>query len=111
MTPVIDEAGSGTLAHVECIGHPGRLYEHPTDVLADASLTRAEQRAILSAWASDACAVTSAPPLRHAPFAAQPVTFNEVMNALIALDHRRAPALSADPISKAERPAAPSRRH
>jgi hypothetical protein len=87
---------------VDCIRHPGRIYERPADVLVDTSLTLAEQRAILSAWASDACAVESAPPLRHAPFAARPVTFDEVMDALVALDRRQAPALSVDPVKKAK---------
>lgn len=66
--------------------HPGRFYERPADVVMDASLTHSERRAILSAWASDACAVDSAPPLRHPPFASQPVSFDEVMDALVALD-------------------------
>jgi hypothetical protein len=99
------EAGPHGLCAPEgdCIRHPGRLYERPADVLGDALLTLAEQRAILSAWASDACAVESAPPLRHAPFAPQPVTFDEVMDALVALDRRRAPALSANPVKKAKK--------
>lgn len=66
--------------------HPGRFYERPGDVLADASISVSEKRAILSSWASDACAVDSCPPLRHPPFAASPVTFDEVMEALASLD-------------------------
>jgi hypothetical protein len=71
--------------------HPGRLYERPADVLMDPALTHSERRAILSAWASDACAVDSAPALRHAPFAAEPVTFDEIMDALVALDRPWSP--------------------
>lgn len=65
--------------------HPGRFYDHPRDVLADAGLTASEQRAILSSWASEACAVESLPALRHAPFASRPVTFDEIMDALAQL--------------------------
>jgi hypothetical protein len=69
--------------------HPGRFYDHPRDVLADAGLTASEQRAILSSWASDACAVESLPALRHAPFASRSVTFDEIMDALVQLDRQR----------------------
>jgi hypothetical protein len=69
--------------------HPGRFYDHPRDVLANAGLTASEQRAILSSWASDACAVESLPALRHAPFASRPVTFGEIMDALAQLDRQR----------------------
>jgi hypothetical protein len=66
--------------------HPSRFYRRPGDVLSDYSLTRPEKRAILSSWASDACAVDSYPSLRHPPFASQPVRFDEVMEALSTLD-------------------------
>jgi hypothetical protein len=68
--------------------HPGRFYDHPRDVLADAGLTASEQRAILSSWASDACAVESLPALRHAPFASRAVSFDEIMDALAQLDRQ-----------------------
>ena len=70
--------------------YPGRFYDHPGDVLADPGLSESEQRAILASWASDACAVESAPALRHAPFARRPVTFDEIMNALAQLDRQAA---------------------
>ena len=44
--------------------HPGSVYDHPRDVLADEKLTLAEKRSILASWASDAAAVTSCPSLR-----------------------------------------------
>lgn len=75
---------------------PGRHYVRPKDVLADTSLTRDERKAILSSWASDACAVASYPALRRAPFAAHPVVFDEVMDALVALDE---PSSEDDPTS------------
>ena len=65
---------------------PGRRYVRPADVLADTTLTVSERRAILSAWASDACAVVLAPLLRDAPVATRPVKFDEIMDALVELD-------------------------
>ncbi len=67
--------------------HPACHYGHPRDVLADAALSLAEKRAVLSSWASDACAIASCPPLRHPPSAARAVSFDEVMDALVELDH------------------------
>jgi len=64
--------------------HPASAFDHPRDVLKDPDLTRAEKRAILSSWASDACAV--APGLRQAPGSRQPVTFDDIIDALRSLD-------------------------
>ena len=66
--------------------HPRRAYNRPADVLADSSLDLAERRAILSSWASDACAVESNPLLRQPPCSSEPVTFEEIMDALAELD-------------------------
>ncbi|SEL81035.1 hypothetical protein SAMN04515666_105393 [Bosea lupini] len=66
--------------------HPSRFYEHPRDILRDISLPNTEKRAILSSWASDACAVDSCPALRHPPFASHPIGFDDVMDALALLD-------------------------
>ncbi|MFY7961287.1 MAG: hypothetical protein ACOVVK_14520 [Elsteraceae bacterium] len=63
-----------------------RVFEHPSQVLADDALSSMDKRAILSAWASDAHAVESAPPLRRPPFAARAVSIDEVMAALRQLD-------------------------
>lgn len=71
--------------------HPSRFYQRPRNVLDDVSLSQGEKRAILSSWASDACAVASCPQLRHPAFAAEPVSFGEVMDALIALDRGGGP--------------------
>lgn len=68
--------------------HPSRFYERPHDVLLDDTLPNSEKRAILSSWASDACAVDSCPALRHPPFASQPIGFDEIMDALASLDRR-----------------------
>jgi hypothetical protein len=70
--------------------HPGRFYDQPADVLRDHRLSRAERRAILSSWASDACAVESCPTLRTAPYGRQPVTFDSIIDALRELDRHDA---------------------
>jgi len=66
--------------------HPAQFYDRPADVLTDHSLKPSEQRAILSSWASDACAIDSKPILRQPSFAARPATFDDVMDALMELD-------------------------
>jgi hypothetical protein len=66
--------------------NPAVVFGHPRDVLNDPELTRQEKRAILSSWASDACAVESAPALRQIPGAATPVSFDEIVDALRSLD-------------------------
>lgn len=65
---------------------PARHYKHPDDVLRDGTLDVREKRAILSSWASDACAVESMPALRQPPGARQPIPFDAVMDALRQLD-------------------------
>jgi hypothetical protein len=66
--------------------HPAQAFSHPSDVVTDPDLTLNEKRAILASWASDACAVDSAPALRRPPNGARPIGFDEVMDALRALD-------------------------
>lgn len=66
--------------------HPARHFERPQDVLADPTLDVQEKRAILSSWASDACAVESVPALRMPPGASAPVSFDAIMEALRHLD-------------------------
>lgn len=65
---------------------PARHFKHPIDVLRDDTLDLQEKKAILSSWASDACAVESAPALRRLPGADQPVSFDLIMDALSRLD-------------------------
>jgi hypothetical protein len=62
--------------------HPGRVWEHPSQVVNDPNLTLNEKRAILASWASDACAIEAAPGLRRAPGSKSPVRFDDVMEAL-----------------------------
>jgi hypothetical protein len=66
--------------------HPAQAFSHPADVVNDPDLTLNEKRAILASWASDACAV---PEFRCAPVnGGRPVAFDDVMDALRALDAR-----------------------
>jgi hypothetical protein len=65
---------------------PARHYKHPDDVLRDGMLSLYEKRAILSSWASDACAVESMPALRQPPGVKQPISFDCIMDALRRLD-------------------------
>ena len=65
--------------------HPARAFGHPSEVINDPDLTLNEKRAILSSWASDACAVEAAPELRSSSSGAL-VRFDDIMEALRTLD-------------------------
>jgi hypothetical protein len=71
---------------LNAILHPGSVYDHPRDVVADQNLSIAEKRAILASWASDAAAVASNPALRELSGSRRVVTIDEVFEALSALD-------------------------
>jgi hypothetical protein len=71
---------------LERLINPTAYFTHPDDVLMDQTLSVTEKRAILSSWASDACAVEAMPALRKIPGAPEPVTFDEIMAALQQLD-------------------------
>ena len=66
--------------------HPAQASKHPSEVVNDHDLTLNEKRAILASWASDACAIEAVPTLRCLPGAKRPVHFDDVMDALRALD-------------------------
>ena len=66
--------------------NPAAVFNHPRDVLNDPDLSKQEKRAILSSWASDACAVESVPSLRQAPGARVTVSLDEIVDALRSLD-------------------------
>jgi hypothetical protein len=70
--------------------HPARAFAHPSDVVNDPDLTLNEKRAILASWASDACAVESTPTLRSPRNGSRPVAFDDVIDALRALDQQAA---------------------
>jgi hypothetical protein len=62
------------------------VFAHPQDVVVDTDLTLNEKRAILAAWASDACAVEAAPALRRPPGGGRPVSVDAILEALRDLD-------------------------
>ena len=66
--------------------HPGTRFEHPRDVVRHAGLTTAEKRAILASWASDASAIASCPSLRSPAGLKNPVSIDEILDALCELD-------------------------
>jgi hypothetical protein len=66
--------------------HPGTVFGHPREVLANPSLSTSEKRAILASWASDASAVASCPSLRAPAGLKAPVTIDEILGALCELD-------------------------
>lgn len=71
---------------VDRLLNPAAVFDHPRDVLNDPDLTRQEKRAILSAWASDACAVQCLPGMRLLPDSKAPVAFDDIIEALKSLD-------------------------
>jgi hypothetical protein len=73
---------------LNAIIHPGSIYDHPRDVVADQTISIGEKRAILASWASDAASVASKPALRELPGSHGLVTIDEVLEALSALDYR-----------------------
>jgi len=75
-------------AEIDALLHPARAFSHPMDVVRDDDLTLYEKRAILSSWASDACAVPDLPALRQ-PSGAALVKFDDIMDALRSLDAKQ----------------------
>jgi hypothetical protein len=57
------------------------------DVVRDHDLTFVEKRAILAAWASDACALEAAP-VRQSPPDGPIIRFDDIMDALRVLDRQ-----------------------
>ena len=82
-----DRSFDETVYDLNTILHPGSVFDHPRDVLSDATLSRAEKRAILASWASDAAAVASCPSLRAIPGTRRAVSIDEILEALSSLDH------------------------
>jgi len=68
---------------------PALGFNRPYDVLKDPLLDDEEKRAILSSWASDACAVEGHPDLRWFIGGEGPVPLNEVLEALGRLDRKK----------------------
>ena len=61
-------------------------FQHPFDVVHHPQLEPEVKRAILASWASDAHAVEGKPALRKPPGLSRPLPFDDVINALRALD-------------------------
>lgn len=80
--PEVDADGKLDL---DALLHPAKAFAHPMDVVRDPDLTLNEKRAILSSWASDACAVEAAPELRSIA-SGTIVRWDGIMDALRALD-------------------------
>jgi hypothetical protein len=79
-------AHSDNIFDFDYLLHPGTRFEHPRDVVSHAGLTLAEKRAILASWASDASAIASCPSLRAPEGLKAPVTIDDILEALCALD-------------------------
>jgi len=71
----------GRLMH---LFHPAQAFQHPMEVVADQDLTLSEKRAILAAWASDACATAASTALRSN--GATVVRVDDIFEALSVLD-------------------------
>src|SRR5690606_24876570 len=82
----IAATGAALELEVDRLLNPATFYAHPRDVVSDRSLSIIEKRAILSSWASDACAVTSHPTLRNPPETQDAMAFDAIMDALKELD-------------------------
>jgi hypothetical protein len=81
-----DRFDTDNVYDLNAILHPGSVFDHPGNVLADPTLSRAEKRAILASWASDAAAVASCPSLRAVPGTRTVVSIDDILEALSSLD-------------------------
>jgi hypothetical protein len=79
-------ARDGNVFEFEALLHPGTVYAHPQDVVADPTLSLAEKRAILASWASDVSAIASCPALRAPEGLKAPVHIDDIFDALCTLD-------------------------
>lgn len=70
---------------LDALLHPASAFKHPMDVVRDCDFTLNEKRAILSSWASDACAAEAAPDLRITT-SGYVVRWDDIMDALRTLD-------------------------
>jgi hypothetical protein len=85
-TPAGGNGGRPGARDLDALLHPAQAFEHPMKVVDDSDLTLAEKRAILASWASDARAVEATPTLRQPPGTGRTIGFDDVMDALRALD-------------------------
>jgi hypothetical protein len=85
-TPAGGDGGRRGARDLDALLHPAQAFEHPMKVVDDSDLTLAEKRAILASWASDACAAEATAALHQPPGSPRRVEFDDVMDALRALD-------------------------
>jgi hypothetical protein len=85
--PDLNRSFDENVYDLNAILHPGSVFDHPRDVLADQTLSRGEKRLILASWASAAAAVASCPSLLAVPGARGAVSIDDVLEALSDLDH------------------------
>ena len=71
--PTIDIHANSLLATV---------FSHPSEVLSNRLLSKAEKRCVLAAWASDAFAVEGSPWLRQLPGSPDAVPVSQIFAAL-----------------------------
>lgn len=64
----------------------GLQLQRPSDVLETSALSVDDKRTILAAWASDLYALNSKPALRQLPGTPEPVSIDDVREALVELD-------------------------
>ena len=85
-TAPCDSPSENNVFELDALLHPGTVFDHPNDVVAHPKLSLSEKRAILASWASDASAIASCPALRAPPGLKKPVSIDEILEALTALD-------------------------
>jgi hypothetical protein len=84
------ENNSSRLASVlEAMLRPAVGFERPDDVLKDPDLSAEEKRAVLSSWASDACAVPNRPGWRRLPGSTTAVPLLEILDVRRRLDGQK----------------------
>lgn len=79
-------ARDDNIVDINVLLHPGTVFDHPRDVVANSSLTLSEKRAILASWASDASVIASCPALRAPAGLKAPVAIDDIFEALCELD-------------------------
>jgi hypothetical protein len=97
-----DPSGTSGSFDLDLLLHPSRAFAHPLDVVRDADLTIAEKRAILASWASDACAIETAPALRVTD-SGRVVRYDEIIDALQSLDADRDAERAPDAFKRRQR--------
>jgi hypothetical protein len=102
--PICDDAfDRGDAYELDRLLHPSQAFDRPGNVVSDPDLSLNEKRAILASWASDACAVEAVPALRQPPGGKRVVSFDEIMDALRALDREACAAAAAGDRRRAAR--------